>query len=211
MVLKEHKETKVHICHVSSAEGAALVSKSSFTSEVTPHHLFFNIGADLGAKGKVNPPLRQEKDQDALWNALKSGAIDIMASDHAPHTLEEKEVFENAPSGMPGVETMLPLMLWRVKHNRFDLSRLVNAISERPAEIFGLKKGKIKAGYDADLIMVDMRKETEISEDELHSKCGWSAYDGLSVVFPKYTYLRGEIVIEDWELTGEAGVGRMVN
>jgi dihydroorotase len=210
LVLKNNNDAKVHICHVSSSEGALLVSNSSYTSEVTPHHLFFNIDSGLGAKGKVNPPLRQVPDQDALWDALRNGAIDILASDHAPHTLEEKESFLHAPSGMPGVETMLPLMLWRVKHNKFELARLINAISERPGEIFGINKGKIEPGYDADLIMVDMREEIKISEDDLHSKCGWSAYDGLLGVFPRFTFLRGEIVVEDWELVGDCGLGKII-
>jgi dihydroorotase len=210
-VTKNHNDAKVHICHVSSQEGARLVAASQFTSEVTPHHLLFNHDSHLGPRGKVNPPLRTEEDQFALWEALARGEIDIIASDHAPHTLEEKEEFSLAPSGMPGVETMLPIMLSFIKHNKFPLERLVNAISERPGEIFSINKGKIEEGYDADLIMVDMREEREIETKNLHSKCEWTAYEGYSAVFPKFTFLRGEVVIEDWEMTGEAGWGRMVN
>jgi dihydroorotase len=210
LVGKNHNDARVHICHVSTKEGAALVSKYPFTSEVTPHHLFFNSDSKVGSKGKVNPPLREVEDQDALWDALRNGNIDILASDHAPHTLEEKENFANSPSGMPGVETMFPIMLSRVKHNKFELNRLVKAQCERPAEIFGLNKGKLKIGYDADIIMVDMRKENKIEGENLHSKCGWTAFEDFSVVFPKYTFLRGEVVIEDWELTGDVGLGRMV-
>jgi dihydroorotase len=211
MVLKNSNEAKIHICHISTVEGAKLVSSSPSTSEVTPHHLFFNIGSDLGSRGKVNPPLRRTEDQEALWNGLRSGDIDIMASDHAPHTLEEKEEFQFAPSGMPGVETMFPLMLWRIKHHKFELPRLISAMCEKPGEIFGINKGKLEVGYDADIIMVDMREETEIDENDLHSKCGWSAYHGLEAVFPKFTFLRGEIVVEDWEMTGEKGWGRMID
>jgi dihydroorotase len=210
MVGKNHNEAKVHICHVSTKEGADLVSKYPFTSEVTPHHLFLNSDSKIGPKGKVNPPLREVEDQDALWNALRKGTIDILASDHAPHTLEEKENFEKAPSGMPGVETMFPIMLSRVKHNKFELNRLVNAQCERPAEIFGINKGRLEPGYDADIIMVDMRAENKIKGENLHSKCDWTAFEGFSAVFPKYTFLRGEIVIEDWELTGDLGLGCMV-
>jgi dihydroorotase len=105
---------------------------------------------------------------------------------------------------------MLPVMLSYVKHDKFQLGRLVNAVCEKPGEIFGINKGKIEVGYDADLIMVDMREEVEIDTENLHSKCGWSAYEGFSAVFPKFTFLRGEIVVEDWELTGEVGWGEMV-
>lgn len=209
-VFQIHNDAKVHICHVSTKEGTNLISKYPFTSEVTPHHLFLNSDSKIGPKAKVNPPLREVEDQDALWNAFRKGTIDIMASDHAPHTLEEKEKFENAPSGMPGVETMFPIMLSRVKHNKFELNRLVNAQCERPAEIFGINKGRLEPGYDADIIMVDMRKEDIIKGEKLHSKCGWTAFEGFSAVFPKYTFLRGEVVIEDWELTGDLGLGCMV-
>ncbi|MEE9151329.1 MAG: dihydroorotase [Thermoplasmata archaeon] len=209
-VIKSHDNAKAHICHVSTSEGVKLVKNSNLTSEVTPHHLFLNSSAKLGAFGKVNPPLREWEDQEALWNALKQGAIDIIASDHAPHTLEEKELFENAPSGMPGVETMLPLLLSFVKHGKFELGRFVNAVSERPGEIFKINKGKIEVDYEADLIVVDMRKEIEIKAKNLHSKAGWTPYDGFSAVFPRFTFVRGEVVIEDWEMTGDRGFGRMV-
>jgi dihydroorotase len=146
-----------------------------------------------------------------LWKALYEGGIDIIASDHAPHTLGEKEGFEYAPSGVPGVETTFPLMLWRAKHHKFEIGKLVELMCQRPGEIFGLNKGKIQVGYDADIIAVDMRNETEIEGENLHSKCGWAPFEGLSAVFPKFTFVRGEVVIEDYELTGERGFGRMAD
>ncbi len=209
-VIKSRDDAKVHICHVSTSEGVKLIENSRLTSEVTPHHLFLNSSSKLGALGKVNPPLRKWEDQEALWSALRKGTIDIIASDHAPHTLEEKERFEDAPSGIPGVETMLPLLLSFVKHGKFELGRFVNAVSERPGEIFGIKKGKLREGYDADFIVIDMRKEIEIKAKNLHSKAGWTPYDGFSAVFPRFTFVRGDMVIEDWELVGERGFGRMV-
>jgi dihydroorotase len=209
-VVSHLNNARIHICHVSTAEGAKLVKDANVTSEVTPHHLFLNHKINLGALGKVNPPLREMEDQTALWGALIDGGIDIIASDHAPHTLEEKAVFTEAPSGVPGVETMLPLMLSYVKHGQLDLGRLANAVSEKPGKIFDLNKGKLEVGYDADIIMVDMKKEKEIKSKHLHSKCGWTPYERFSVVFPKYTFVRGEIVIEDWELTGEKGFGENV-
>jgi dihydroorotase len=210
IVADNFTNAKVHICHVSTKEGIKLLEKLPFTCEVTPHHLFLNSDSKIGARGKVNPPLREAADQDALWNALRNGTIDVIASDHSPHTIEEKEDIVSAPSGMPGTETLLPLMLNWVKQNKFELSRLVNAVCERPGEIFGLRKGKLAEGYDADIIMVDMRHSTEIHGEKLHSKCGWTAFEGFNAVFPKYTFVRGEVIIEDWELTGEIGSGKMV-
>lgn len=210
-VIEKKNDAKVHICHVTTSEGINLLENTEITSEVTPHHLFLTSNSNIGALGKVNPPLRQPKDQEALWNALNQGAIDIMASDHAPHTLDEKENFEKAPSGIPGVETMLPLMLSLVKHNKFQLARLINAVSQRPGEIFDMKKGKLEVGYEGDIIAVDMRKETEISAKNLHSKAGWTPYEGFSCVFPRFTFVRGEVVIEDWELICEVGFGNMVS
>jgi dihydroorotase len=198
------------ICHVSTKEGIKLLENLPFTCEVTPHHLFLNSDSNIAAKGKVNPPLREDADQDALWNGLRNGTIDIIASDHAPHTMEEKENFASAPSGMPGTETLLPLMLFWVKQNKFELGRLVNAVCEKPGEIFGLNKGKLAEGYDADIIMVDMRKVSQIKGEKLHSKCAWTAFEGFNCVFPRYTFVRGELVVEDWELSGERGFGKMV-
>jgi dihydroorotase len=209
-ILDQRKDARVHICHVSTKEGVEMVKGEEVTSEVTPHHLFLTVDSDLGALGKVNPPLRQTEDREALWEALGNGTIDILASDHAPHTLDEKEVFEHAPSGIPGVETMIPMMLSLVKRGRFSLERLVAVSSSRPAELFRLNKGQIQPGRDADIMVVDMRKETEIRAKHLHSRCGWTPYVGMPAVFPRYTFVRGKVVIEDWELTGDRDFGENV-
>jgi dihydroorotase len=209
-VLALWSNKQVHISHVSTSEGVDLVRKAEVTSEASPHHLFLNYKANLEARGKVNPPLRAMKDQETLWEAFKKGDIDIVASDHAPHTREEKETFAEAPSGVPGVETMLPILLTNVKIGRLDLSRFVLATSENPAKIFGLNKGKLEVGRDADIIMVDMRKEKEIKSKKLHYKCGWTPYERFSAIFPKYTFVRGELVVEKWELTGDRGHGKFV-
>ncbi|UCF07272.1 MAG: dihydroorotase [Thermoplasmata archaeon] len=208
-VLALWPKPQLHICHVSTMEGVDLVRKADVSSEVSPHHLLLNHRANLEARGKVNPPLRDMKDQEALWDAFSKGEIDIVASDHAPHTPEEKEKFTEAPSGVPGVETMLPLLLVHVKLDRLDLSKLVRAVSERPAKMFGLNKGVLEVGRDADIIMVDMRKEKEIKTKKLHYKCGWTPYERFTAVFPRFTFVRGEMIVEDWELTGEKGFGRM--
>ena len=143
-------KTKVHICHVSAKDSIPLLDSTNLTSEATPHHLLLNKGQDLEAFGKTNPPLRTKSDQIAMWEALSSGKIDIVASDHAPHTIEEKEEsFEYAPSGVPGVGTSLPLMLAHVKKGILTIERLVSSMMERPAEIMGVEKGRIEVGMDA--------------------------------------------------------------
>ncbi|MDM7913296.1 MAG: amidohydrolase family protein, partial [Methanotrichaceae archaeon] len=209
---------RLHICHISTASGLGLVRAAKtaapsrkLSCEVAPHHLLFNI-RDYRKHGsflKMNPPLRLQEDNNALWAGLGDGSIDILASDHAPHLPEEKkdDIWE-APAGVPGVETMLPLMLVAVKSNLITLDRLVDAISVRPAEIFGLEsKGKIEAGRDADLVLVDPRSTSEIKADRLHSRADWTPYEGKEAIFPQMTILRGE-VIYDGELEVRPGNGR---
>ncbi|MFQ5909427.1 MAG: dihydroorotase family protein [Thermoplasmata archaeon] len=189
---------RIHIAHLSSGMGLESLAGSGFTSEVTPNHLFLNVDCGLGALAKVTPPIRYKHDQNALWSALAHGGIDVIASDHAPHTLEEKESdFDFAPDGMPGVETMIPLLLERVRLRSLSLERFVNVVSERPAELLSLEKGRIEVGYDADMIVVDLKKPRKIRADELHSKCGWTPFEGRKGIFPSTTILRGERIVEE--------------
>jgi dihydroorotase len=205
------KNCRLHICHVSAKESIAEVEKvAGLTSEVTPHHLLLDKDSKVGAHAKVNPPLRKREDRHALFKALQSGAFDVIASDHAPHTIEEKqEEFEYAPSGMPGVETMMPLMLHLVDEGHLDLGGVVRRLCTKPAEMFGVPKGKIVEGYDADLVVVDFSSCISIRSDRLHSKCGWTAYEGMPAIFPKAVFVRGELVMEDGEQVGER-IGRDV-
>jgi dihydroorotase len=207
---------RLHVCHLSSSSGlmsakAAKRAGKRLSCEVAPHHLIFNV-KDYGKQGsflKMNPPLRQQADNDALWAGLRDGSIDILASDHAPHLPEEKkdDIWE-ATAGVPGVETMLPLMLTAVKRNLLTLERLVDAISARPAKIFGLRsKGRIEVGRDADLVLVDPRSAREIRADRLHSRADWTPYEGKMAIFPQMTILRGEVVY-DGELEVGPGNGR---
>ncbi len=210
---------RLHICHLSSAQGLAAVEESrragrDVTAEVAPHHLLLNerdYRRQQGSYLKMNPPLRGQADNDALWQALRSGAIDILASDHAPHLPEEKrEDIWEAPPGVPGVETMLPLMLMAVKRNLISLERLVDAISARPAEIFGLQgKGRIERGMDADLVIIDSKVITEINADRLHSRAEWTPYQGREAIFPQMTIVRGRVVY-DGDLQVAAGYGRFL-
>jgi len=196
---------RLHICHVSAKESIPLVTGiPNLTSEVTPHHLFLDKTCSAGTLAKVNPPLRRREDRQALFQALREGAFDTIASDHAPHTLEEKqEDFDYAPSGMPGVETMLPMMMILAKQNHLSLGGILKRMCERPGEIFGIRKGKLEMGFDADMIVVDMSAQSNIASERLHSKCGWTAYEGMPAIFPKAVFLRGEIMVENGSLVGE--------
>ena len=215
----------LHICHLSSGQGLNLIERArrertekenttagtesaarnkaniGLSCEVTPHHLLLNI-EDYKKQGsflKVNPPLRSQADNDRLWEGLRCGSIDILASDHAPHLPEEKgEDIWEAPSGVPGVETMLPLMLFAVRRNLLSLERLVDALASRPARIFGLaKKGAISVGKDADLVMVDPKRVTEIRADRLHSRAEWTPFEGMKAIFPRMTIIRGSVVWDE--------------
>ena len=203
---------RLHICHLSTAKSLAIAAKKrNVTVEVTPHHLFLcdKDAKKLGAFGKMNPPLRGEVDRRALWVNIRD--VDIIASDHAPHTKEEKERgIWNSPAGVPGVETMVPLMLMAVKKKRLTLEKFVS-LSIGAAKIFRLAgKGRIKVGNDADFIVVDMKAEKKIRSRNMHSKCGWTPFEGFSGIFPKMTFVRGEIVYEDGDVVGKKGYGRFL-
>lgn len=207
--LKNH----IHLCHISAIDSLEYLRKkpSNITAEVTPHHLFLDADMHMRQFGKVNPPLRTKVDRIALWQALSDGRIDMIASDHAPHTIEEKEQdFASAPSGMPGVETMYPLMLMAVKDYKIRITDTIKAICEAPAQTFGFRKGRIALGYDADLILVDFQKVRKIHADDLHSRCGWTAFEGAFGIFPECTMVRGEFVIENGEFAGKPGYGKFV-
>ena len=199
------KGCRLHICHVSAKSSIPLIERvPNLTSEVTPQHVLLDVSSRLGKLAKVNPPLRKREDRHALFQALKEGTFDIIASDHAPHTIDEKhEDFDYAPTGMPGVETMVPMMLQHVKDKHLELSGFVRMLCERPGEIYGIRKGKIAVGYDADLMVVDTSAGTIIRADNLHSKCGWTAFEGVSGIFPQAVFLRGQLMIENGGQVGE--------
>jgi len=199
------KDCRLHICHVSARESLPLVvDVHGLTSEVTPHHLLLDKESKLGTLAKVNPPLRRREDRFALFQALKNGSFDLIASDHAPHTLDQKqEDFDYAPSGMPGVETMVPLLLHLVDEKHLTIEGVLRRVCSRPGELFGVPKGRIAEGDDADLMVVDMSASAPIKADRLNSKCGWSAYEGMPAIFPAAVFLRGQLMIENDNLVGE--------
>ena len=206
---------KIHICHISSIEGLELLKNrpKNITCGLTPHHALISAEKNnfLQTYYKVNPPIRSSFDKESLFNAVKNGIIDIIESDHAPHTKEEKEtIFNIAPSGMPGVETMLPLFLFFAKKEVIPFSKVISLLCEKPADLLNVPKGYIQIGKDADLIVVDIKKEAKIKSESLHSKCKWSAFEDWEAIFPTHVFIRGENVIEDNEIQVSQGFGRFV-
>lgn len=207
--------SKIHICHLSSCDGFEVLKNrpKNISAGVTPPHLFFDINNVKTNQSfyKVNPPIRLSYDRETLWYGLKNGFIDVLESDHAPHAIEEKEVdFNMAPSGIPGVETMFPLLLAEVKKEQLSFDRLISLMCEKPAELMGMPKGKIEVGRDADLIVVDFKEMHTISADKLHSKCGWTPFENMNGIFPSHVFVRGEKLIEEHELQGRQGFGKYI-
>lgn len=197
-------ECDINVCHVTSAEGLQALEALPFTKEVTAHHMLLDRDSEGGAYLKVNPPLRTREDRLALFQAFASGRIDMLGSDHAPHTIEDKEQeFDIAPSGVPGVETTVPMMLALMKRGTLPIEVLVSAMAERPASRFNLNKGRLEVGRDADLMVFDPRAAAPIKVNNLHSKCGWTPFEGWEAIFPHMVFVRGELVVEDGELAGE--------
>ncbi len=202
---------RIHVLHISTADEMPLLAanKDVATVEVTPQHLTFssNDYARLGTKLQMNPPVRGPEHQRAIWQALQSGIVDVLGSDHAPHTLEEKaKPYPASPSGMPGVQTLVPVMLDHVNQGRLTLERFVDLTSHGPSRIFGIsRKGRIAEGYDADFTIVDLKKRRTITNEWIESKCGWTPYDGLTVTgWVQGTFVRGRKVMWNDEILGEA-------
>ncbi len=209
--LKEWPEGRKHVCHVSTERGLKVAKSLGASVEVTPHHLFFTHEVMLGPFGKVNPPLRGDIDHFALWEHLERGEVDIMASDHAPHLETDKtESFLEAPAGIPGVETIYPLMMNSVAMGEMGLSTVVDLLCTRPAEILGIKKGEIKEGYYADLALFDFREFEPIMSNRLHYKCGWTPYEGFRCIFPRHVISKADFVISDRSFVGSKGEGEYI-
>jgi len=203
---------RVHVLHVSTGEEMALLAlhKDIASVEVTPQHLTL-VTPDayevLGTRAQMNPPLRDRYHQMRLWWGLEQGIVDVLGSDHAPHTLEEKsKSYPATPSGMPGVQTLVPVMLDHVNAGRLSLARFVDLTSAGPQRIFGIAgKGRIAVGYDADLTIVDLKAERVIEHEWIGSKCGWTPFAGRRVRgWPAGTLVRGRFAM--WE--GELGPAR---
>jgi dihydroorotase len=200
---------RIHVLHISTAEEMRYLAdhKDVASVEVTPHHLTLaapDAYERLGTFAQMNPPVRDGSHRAAIWRGLAEGVADILGSDHAPHTREEKAgTYPNTPSGMTGVQTLVPIMLDHVNAGRLTLERFVDLTSAGPKRLFGIAtKGRIAAGYDADFTIVDLQRRETITDASMASKCGWTPYDGVTVTgWPIGTIVRGVVVMWDGELT----------
>ncbi|MDX2271210.1 MAG: dihydroorotase [Cyanobacteriota bacterium] len=195
---------RLHILHLSTALEVDCLAQQKpawVTAEVTPQHLLLSTEdyAKLGSLAQMNPPLRDPQDCQRLWEGLHTGVIDMIATDHAPHTLTEKALpYPQSPSGMPGVETALPLMLTAMQAGRCTLPQVVRWMCEAPARGYGIRqKGKIQVGWDADLVLVNLEESRPVVREELLTKCGWSPFEGwLLTGWPSLTLVGGQIAFQ---------------
>ncbi|MCI0598877.1 MAG: dihydroorotase [Beijerinckiaceae bacterium] len=214
--LAREKRALVHVLHVSCGEEIDLLAahKDIASVEVTPHHLTLSAEdyGRLGTRLQMNPPIRDPRHRERLWAGVAQGIADIMGSDHAPHTLEEKaKPYPRSPSGMTGVQTLVPIMLDHVNRGRLSLLRFADMTSAGPARLFGMAgKGRIAVGYDADFTIADLKRRAVINNRWIASRCGWTPYDGTAVLgWPVATIIRGLRVMWEGELT-YAGQGQPV-
>ena len=206
--LSKKYQRRLHILHLSTGEEAEFLRESKpswVTAEVTPQHLLLNTSAyeTIGSFAQMNPPLRSPRDNEILWQALRDGVIDFIATDHAPHTLAEKaQTYPNTPSGMPGVETSLPLMLTQAVEGKCTVAQVANWMSTAVAKAYKIpNKGKITLGFDADLVLVDLEKYRPVVREEMASKCGWSPFEGWNLTgWPVVTIVGGKVVFENGKL-----------
>jgi dihydroorotase len=204
---------RVHVLHVTTAQEMDYLvdHKDIATVETTPQHLTLaapDCYDRLGTYAQMNPPIRSAEHRDGLWRALRAGVVDVIGSDHAPHTKEEKaKPYPQSPSGMPGVQTLLPLLLDHMNQGRLSLQRLIDLTSAGAQRVFGLSgKGRIALGYDADFTVVDLKAKKTIEESWLKSKCGWSPFTGMTVTgWPMATIIRGRFAMRDGELQAPIG------
>ena len=202
---------RAHILHITTKEEVDFLSqnKGLITFEITPQHLTIyspDCYNKLGTYAQMNPPIRDKSHYDRLWYAVRNNYNDTIGSDHAPHLKENKlKEYPQSPSGMPGVQTLLPVMLNHVNDKKLTLDQLIKLLCENPVSVFGIKnKGFIKKDYDADFTIIDMNRTIEIKNENIHSKCGWSPFDGYKFKgSPVYTIINGDIKMKEDEILGD--------
>jgi dihydroorotase len=215
LALARGADRRVHVLHVTTAEELPLLAdaRDFATVEITPQHLTLaapECYAELDAFAQMNPPIRDRRHRDALWQAVRDGLCDCIGSDHAPHTREEKtKPYPETPSGMPGVQTLVPVMLDHVAKGRLSLERFVDLTAAGPARVFGIAgRGRIALGYRADLTLVDLKRRQMITHQWIVSRCGWTPFDGRRVTgWPVATVVGGRIVMQDGQLVGDPAGG----
>ena len=208
----------VHILHVSSSEEMQFLAEHKDIASVEILPQFLTLSAPecyerLGTLAQQNPPIRDKRHLEHLWKAVLNGTVDVIGSDHAPHTLEEKnKAYPNSPSGFPGVQTLVPIMLNHVHNQKFSLKHFVKMVTENPRRLFNLQnKGRIAVGYDADFTVVDLKKENTITNKWIASKCGYTPFDGMKVTgWPVMTIIRGQTVMQD-DVVTLASSGKALN
>jgi len=210
--IAERYNKRIHVLHVSTKEEVDFLAmhKKNVTFETTPQHLTLYAPEcydKLGTYAQMNPPIRTKEHYDRLWTAVKNDIVDVLGSDHAPHLKEnKKKEYPNSPSGMPGVQTIFPVMLDHVNNGKLSLEKLIKLMSENPCKIFGIKnKGFIKEGFDADLTIVDMNREQIIKDEMIASKCGWTPFNNYKVKgFPIGTIVNGSLVMLEGKIISKA-------
>lgn len=208
---------RIHVLHVSTAEEIDFLShhKDIASVEITPQHLTLTAPEAyerLKALAQMNPPIREAHHQEQLWRGISMGVADVLGSDHAPHTLEEKgRPYPASPSGMPGVQTLVPVMLTHVAAGRLTLERFVDLTSHGVNRVFGVAgKGRLAEGYDADFTIVDLKARRTLTHADMATRSGWTPFDGMSVVgWPVATVIRGHVVMRDGEVV-RPGLGEPV-
>ena len=206
--IAERYNKKIHVLHVTTKDEVDFLAmhKKNVTFETTPQHLTLyapDCYDKLGTYAQMNPPLRGKEHYDRLWTAIKNNIVDVLGSDHAPHLKANKDKeYPDSPSGMPGVQTIFPVMIDHVNNGKLTLNQLINLMCENPCRIFGIKnKGFIKEGFDADLTIVDMKKEVIIKDEMIASKCGWTPFNNYKVKgFPVGTIVNGILVMSDGKI-----------
>ena len=209
--IAERYNKQIHVLHVTTKEEVDFLAmhKKNVTFEITPQHLTLyapDCYDKLGTYAQMNPPIRKKEHYDRLWTAVKNSIVDVLGSDHAPHSKEDKtKKYPASPSGMPGVQTILPIMLNHINNNKLSLKQLIELMCENPCKIFSIQnKGYIKEGFNADLTVVDMNKKQIIKNELMATKCGWTPFHDMSVKgFPIATIINGEIVMSNGKIVIE--------
>jgi dihydroorotase len=208
LALSEKYGRRLHILHLSTSEEVERLRRhkpDQVTCEVIPNHLFLNTDdyAQLGSRVQMNPPIRNPANASGLWSGLHQGIIDIIATDHAPHTLAEKsQPYPNSPAGMPGVETSLPLMLTAMQAGQCTLAQVQQWMCSGPAQVYGIKnKGQLAEDFDADLALVDIETTRPVRDNEVFSRAAWSPYAGRELTgWPNYTIVGGQVVFDNGQI-----------
>ena len=209
--IAERYNKQIHVLHVTTKEEVDFLAmhKKNITFEITPQHLTLfapDCYNKLGTFAQMNPPIRKKEHYDRLWTAVDNSIVDVLGSDHAPHSKEDKnKKYPASPSGMPGVQTILPIMLNHVNKKKLSLEQLIKLMCENPCKIFGIQnRGYIKKGFHADLTIVDMNKEQTIKNEMMATKCGWTPFHGMTIKgFPVATIINGKTVMSDGKVVLE--------